>query len=70
MFTCASLRFAKLSELCPAIKSLQKTSKKYGRCRQQSSLTLYMAFARLPHYLFIRARFLPATKSIPLPLGE
>jgi hypothetical protein len=27
MFTCTSLRFAKLSELCPAIKCLQKTSK-------------------------------------------
>src|ERR1700733_13464715 len=26
MFTCASLRFAKLSELCPAIKGLRETS--------------------------------------------
>jgi hypothetical protein len=26
MFTCASLRFAKLSELCPAIKGLGESS--------------------------------------------
>jgi hypothetical protein len=33
MFTCASLRFAKLSELCPAIKGLGESSSNPAGCQ-------------------------------------